>query len=381
MSPEKKLPLRAKVFGIATLGAAAFVAACGGRAAKDEAPSQPTILPPNTEAQIPPTATTAPEPEVIASEQNLIKDSSFESGDWRNHWEIEGFVDLAEKKPRYLSIDNSQAHSGSASLRLTIVYDQQSPYEPQGICDTEFLYAASTHGFYPVSEITVQPGTYEFGMWVKSNANVENYSVGVRVSFFPGQEIENLSRWPGKPPRNWQRISAFIQVPPEVTALRPRIGVVARPGTSDEPCGTVIDVWVDDVFLVPVTPPPDAQVLVLQDPFAIEKFGQAIKEKAQPFIDRATALSPKMLTPNRGYIISFLADAPQEGSKARMFYDYEVALQFLLGEYQTLLIHSPENAPAFLSLVRDLCNFMQENLPEESKNERLAEHYNNCNIE
>jgi hypothetical protein len=286
MSPKEKLPFKAKVFGIATLGAAAFVAACGGKMAKEEGKSQPPILPTEPRAerqiQISPTATLESQlvlPESYISENNLIVDPSFEMGDWRNHWEIAGFLDLTETKPRYLSIDNLQAHSGSASLRLSVVYDQQSPYEPQGVCHTEFLYAAPTHGFYPVSEIPISPGTHELGMWVKSNANVENYLVGVRVSFFPGQEIEDLSGWSGRPPQDWQRISAFIQVPPEVIALRPRIDVVAHPGTSDARCGTVIDTWFDDVFLTRTTPPQGAEVLVLKDPLAEQKFLQALKEK------------------------------------------------------------------------------------------------------
>jgi hypothetical protein len=378
---ERKLPLKAKIFGITTLGAAAFVAACGGKMAKEESPSQPPILPTTTEAQIPPTATLTSEPEVIAPEQNLIKDPSFESGDWRNYWDIAGFVDLTEKKPRYLSIDNSQFHSGAASLRLTVAYDQQSPYEPQGVCNTEFLYAASTHGFYPVSEIPISPGTYELGMWVKSAANIQNYSVGISFHFFLGQETPFRSLG-DKTPLDWQRTSVFIQVPPEVTTLRPHIGVIARPETSDEPCGTVIDVWFDGVSLALSTPPQGAEVFVLTDPYADEKFQQILKEKTRPLEARFEALSPQISTMNSDTISLLLAEPPKGwvSSKEKLFTDYSGVIARLVNEYDAQKEGVPEFAGEVFNLAKDFCSLIRDNFPKEFLESKRESFESSCNL-
>jgi len=398
---ERSLPVLVRVLGVGAIGLAA---ACGGAKVgqnESEIASQPDIpATPSVEPFAFPTPVV--EAALIPQESNLFPDPSFESGDWRLNWTINGVIFAEggyEKTPNYLSIDKTQAKSGTASLRLTLNYlDEPEPGQIIGGIGSEPKCSivlppfnpdtTSFHGNYGFtynSEIYLSSGFYQIGVSVKASPRIGFASIGVGVSLlkdnylnlggFGYVEVDGVYTWPN----NWERLTATFQITDEVAQLPLRPSFLVELPFSLQ-CGSQMDIWVDDVFLAPVTSSNGQEVQVLKPPE--EFFWKKLEGETKPLFNKAQPLLSNMDQWTARRLVDGLTGSPQVGdvTKSEKFRFLLDAVSGLVKEYNIKEDTSQGEAQEFLNLAKNICQLLRENFPEEYESKKQQDPNGTCAI-
>lgn len=308
----------------------------------------------------------------------------------RNNWIVKnatfGFipVEIPKNQPPIFSIGNSQAHSGLSSLRLSVGYSLPNRAGPEFECPGQ-VNLPTNFSLTFNSEIVLPSGFYEVGGWVMEKSSADHlppYSVDFLADILTGTpDVLSLGfTYPNNIPSSWKRFSKIIQVPEEVGqgVIKPQFRVAIVPQYL--PCDFRMDVWVDDVFLVPVQPPDGVEVHVLQPPE--EFFWEKLEEKTTPLFNKAQPLFSNMDQGTARRLNDGLVGSPDVGNvtKNKKFLYLLDAVSGLVKEYDIKKDTSQVGAQEFLDLAQNICQLLRENFPEEYENKKQQEPNSACAI-